>query len=276
MADATQTPTPPWYQGVNGIDQEIVGHWTNAGWINKKPEEIALEATKSWKAAEKHVGAPADQILRVPKDLKDEAGWKAVWTRLGKPAEAKEYDFSAIKFSDGTALDDNFAASAREWAFKFNLPKEAAAGLTQEFAKYLDNAETTEKTERDAKVLEQKAALKKNWGPNEAVNMFIAQRAAAALGIAPETVASLEGVIGYDKIMEMFRVIGTKIGEDKFVLSDAPGGKSGVMTREQAIAKKSDLMADKVWVQAYQNGDQAKLREMMALNTIIVSDQRAA
>src|SRR5258706_4233645 len=141
----TTTTAAPWYQGVAGIDQEVVGHWTNAGWINKKPEEIALEATRSWKAAEKHVGVPSDQILRVPKDIKDEAGWKAVWARLGKPAEAKEYDFSAIKYSDGTALDDTFVESARQWAFQHNLPKEAAVGMIQQFTKFLDGAEGYEK-----------------------------------------------------------------------------------------------------------------------------------
>lgn len=274
-AAAAAAATKPWYQGVAGVDEEMLGHWTNRGWNTKTAPEVAVEATKAWKGAEHLVGVPADQVLRVPKDVKDEAGWKAVWTRLGKPAEAKDYDFSAIKWSDGTALDEGFVNSAREWAFKFNLPKEAATGLTQEFAKYLDNAESAEKVERDAKLIEQKAALKKNWGPNEPANMFVAQRAAAALGLDPATVASLEGVIGYDKIMEMFRSIGEKIGEDKFVKSGAPGNQGGPMTREQAIAKKADLMSDPVWTAAYLKGDQAKLREMMALSTIISAGEKA-
>ena len=88
--------------------------------------------------------------------------------------------------------------------------------------------------------------------------------------------ASLEGVIGYDKIMEMFRSIGEKIGEDKFIKSGAPGNQGGPMTREQAVAKKADLMSDPVWKAAYLNGDQQKLREMLALNTIISSVERAA
>jgi hypothetical protein len=287
MADAALNPAPsadagapapskPWYDGVAGVDQEIVGHWQNRGWDKKSAAEVALEATKAWKGAERLVGVPADQVLRVPKEVSDEAGWKAVWSRLGKPAEAKEYDFSAIKFSDGTPLDDAFAESARQWAFKFNLPKDAATGITQEFAKFLDTAETSEKTEREAKLVEQKASLKKNWGANEAANMFVAQRAATALGVAPETVAALESVVGYDKIMEMFRSIGEKIGEDKFVRSDAPGGKGGPMTVEQATAKRADLMSDPVWVKAYQAGDKTKLREMMALQSIITGVQIGA
>lgn len=264
-----QQQTKPWYDGVPGFDQEMLGHLQNRSWDKKPAPEVAVEAIKAWKSAERLVGVPADQVLRVPKDAKDEAGWSAVWSRLGKPKEPTEYDFSAIKFSDGTPLDDAFSEAARGWAFKFNLSKDAAAGITQEFAKYLDTADTTEKTERDAKLVEQKAALKKNWGANEAANMFVAQRAATALGVEPETVAALESVVGYDKIMEMFRQIGSKIGEDQFIRSDAPGSKGGPMTREQAIAKRTDLMSDPVWVKAYQDGDKAKLREMMAINSII-------
>lgn len=264
-----QQQAAPWYSGLPDVDPEMVGHWTNAGWDKLPPAEVAIKATKSWKAAERHVGVPADQILRVPKDVKDEAGWKAVWSKLGKPAEAKDYDFSALKKSDGTALDDTFVENVRQWAFQSNLPKDAATGMAQQFQKFLDGRQTNEKVERDAKLIEQKAALKKNWGANEPANTFVAQRAAAALGIAPETVAALEGVVGYDKIMEMFRSIGEKIGEDKFVKSEAPGGKGGPMTREQAVARRTDLMSDPVWKEAYLKGDQARLREMMALNTII-------
>src|SRR6267378_4161532 len=158
-----QQQTAPWYQSVTGVDQEIVGHWTNAGWINKKPEEIALEATRSWKAAEKHLGAPASELVRLPKDPKDEAGWKGVWQRLGAPKDPKEYDFSPIKFSDGTAPDDAFVERMRAKAFALNLPKQAALEMAQDFTKYLDEADGSEKIERDAKLLEQTKALKTNW-----------------------------------------------------------------------------------------------------------------
>ena len=275
-AASAAAATKPWYQGVSGVDEEMLGHWTNRGWNTKTAAEVAVEATKAWKGAEHLVGVPADQVIRLPKDQKDELGWKGVWQRLGAPAKPEDYDFSAIKFSDGTALDDTFVARVRAKAFALNLPKQAALEMAQDFTKYLDEAESTESTEKAAKLLEQKAALKKNWGPNEAANKFVAERAAAALGVAPETVAALEGVIGYDKIMEMFRSIGEKIGEDKFVKSTAPGNTGGPMTREQAVAKKADLMSDPIWRDAYLKGDQAKLREMLALNTLITAGERQA
>jgi hypothetical protein len=272
----TTTTTAPWYQGVAGVDEATVGHWTAKGWANKSAAEVAVEATKAWKEAERFVGAPADSLVRLPKDAKDEPGWNAVWQRLGKPKEAKEYDFAGVKFSDGTALEETFLNTMREAAWSLNLPKDAAASIVQRFTKYLEDAEVGEKAERDAKLLEQKAALKKNWGPNEAPNMFVAQRAAAALGVSPQDIAALESVIGYDRIMEMFRTIGTKIGEDKFVQSTNKAMGNAPMTRDEAVARKADLMSDQVWVKAFLAGDKAKAREIQALDIIITGIAAAA
>ena len=284
MAEATDTTTTtttttakPWYDGVAGVDNEIVGHWTNRGWHNKTPAEVALEATKAWKAAEKFVGVPAEQVIRVPKEASDEAGWNTVWTRLGKPADAKGYDFTAIKRADGTNLDADTEAFIRDQSFKLHLTKDAATAYANEWIKREDGAKSSAAAETAAKLIEEKAALAKNWGQNFEANKFVAGRAAAALGIDPETVTALENQVGYAKVMEMFRAIGARIGEDKFVMSGSQDGNrnQGPMSRDQAIARKADLMKDQIWVAAYLKGDTAKAREMTALNTIIVGQQAA-
>lgn len=258
----------PWFDGVAGFDAEYIGHLQNRGWDKKPAPEVAFEALKAWKGAEKLVGVPADQVVRIPKDATDEAGWKAVWGRLGMPTEAKGYDFTDVKRADGKALDETLTGAMREAAFKSHLPKDAATAVMREVAKYQESIETKAAAERTAKLAEQRTALKLNWGANEAANMFVAQRAAAALGIDPATVSSLEGVIGYDKVMEMFRAIGSKIGEDKFITGTGSNA-AGAMTREGAVAKKAELMSNKDWTKSYLDGDKEKAREMTALNIII-------
>src|SRR5258708_16830276 len=158
----------------------MLGHWTNRGWNTKSAAEVAVEATKAWKGAEHLVGVPADQVIRIPKDQKDEMGWKGVWQRLGAPAKPEDYDFSAIKFSDGTALDDTFVARVLAKAFALNLPKQAALEMAQDFTKYLDESGSAQSTEKKAKMLEQKAAMETKWGPNAAASNFVARRAAAS------------------------------------------------------------------------------------------------
>ena len=45
----------------------------------------------------------------------------------------------------------------------------------------------------------------------------------------------LKKLVGYAQVMEMFRTIGTKIGEDRFIMSPNGGtGADGIMTRDQA------------------------------------------
>src|SRR6266567_317094 len=74
--------TTPWYEG---IDTEILGHAQNKGWKLDDPKAAFSEATKAARELQKHFGVPADQLLRLPATTADEAGWKAVHSRLGVP-----------------------------------------------------------------------------------------------------------------------------------------------------------------------------------------------
>jgi len=139
----------------------------------------------------------------------------------------------------------------------------------QDSIKEADESRTAPLAELQGKIAAEKTKLAQNWGANYEANLFVAKQTAAALGVKPEALEALGNSIGLAATMEMFRVIGTKIGEDKFVMSQLPGSQ-GVMTKEAAIDKKAALMADKVWVKSYLDGDAQKRQEMTALNTMIV------
>ena len=91
----------------------------------------------------------------------------------------------------------------------------------------------------------------------------VAQNAAKALGIAPEEVNALEKIKGYAATMEMLRNIGSKIGEDKFIVS--PQGSGGTMSKDQAQARIAELMSDKAWTTRYTGGDKTAFREYQDL-----------
>lgn len=259
----------PWYQGKDGVDDRLVGHWKNRypGQLDD-PVKVAIAATKGHMEAEKFIGAPANQLLRLPADAKDEAGWNAVWARLGAPADAKEYEF---KTPDGKAVDEKLDATLRQIASETKLPKETAARVGASVAKFLQAAEVEGKAAYDAKLAEERVALDKNWGSNKDANLLVAKQAAAKLGVAPEAVMALESVVGYAKVMEMFRTIGAKMGEAPFIGNDTTTQNNGVMSRDQAVAKKAELMGDTQWSKRYLDGGAAEVREMTMLNTIIVS-----
>lgn len=271
MADAIIT-TDPWYQGA---DATISGHIKNMGLDQKPVNEAALAAVKSHFELQQKLGIPADQIVRWPKDPSDEANWKTVRARLGVPADPKEYDFTGLKL--GTEeVDASFTDAMRAAAAKHFLPKETAKGVAEEVLKYLNAAETEEKATSTAAISAEKAKLDLNWGANKDAHLLVARNAARALGFPPETVQALENVVGYAAIMEMFRTIGSKIGEDSFVRSGP--GNTGVMTREQAIATLKERKADKGWGEKLMKGDSATVREFQALTTLIspVGDDTAS
>lgn len=254
--------TAPWYTGVEGYTPELVGHIQSKGWDKLDAPKAALELTKAWKEAEKFVGVPANQIIRVPTDVNDAAGWKTLWQRLGAPADAKDYDFTTSK------LDAATQEVLRSTAAAANLPKDAATAVAAALAKHAETADAAKVADYTAKVEGERATLAKNWGANHAANMIVAKGAAAALGMTPEEIGALEKTVGYARTFEMLRNVGSKIGEDKFITSGGAGG-NGIMTKEQAVAKLADLKKDESFVKRYMTGDTAAAREMAQLHTLI-------
>ena len=255
----------PWF---DALDADTKGYVQNKGLDKKTAVEAFAEAAKFHREAEKFVGAPANEMVRLPKDP-NAPEWEGVHQRLGKPKEAKEYDFSTVKRAGDKALDDALADTLRQAAFNGNLSKEAAVRVAADVVKHLDSVESANVALATDKLAAEKTELKKNWGNNEAANLVIAQAAAKALGIDPAGVSALEKVIGYAKVMEMFRTIGTKIGEDRFV-NPLGNPNGGIMTRDQATAELSALKADKAWTTRYLNGGVEEKRKMDALQRIIV------
>ena len=255
----------PWF---DGADQETVGYLQNRGWDKVDAKAAAFNAIKAHREAEKLIGAPSDQVLRLPKEG-DTNAWKQVWQRLGAPADAKEYDFASIKYSDGSELDEPFVETARAIAAQLNLPKSAAPALVKGLVEFAEKAEASEAGEAAAKLAQEKDTLQKSWGSNFNRNLLVAQRTAQALGIEPEAVQTLEGKIGYAKVLEMFRNIGSRIGEDKFVTGTGAGAPQGPSTVEGAKATLEQRMNDTLWVDKLNKGDSEALREFHALTTMM-------
>lgn len=274
MAEVTPTPTPtptaPWYAGA---DAETVGYLQTKGLAEKTAKEAALAAIASHRQAEKFIGAPADKLIRLPKDASDAEAYATMYDRLGVPKEAKGYSFEGIKFKDGSDLDEGFTTFMADRALKNHLTPAQAKQLATDLVEFMGGAEERELADHTASLDAERAKLKANWTPaNFDQNMVTARNAAAALKVTPEEVEALQGVVGYARVMEMFRQIGTRIGEHRFVENPGNPGSGNVMTREQAVSRKGELMRDNNWREGYLKGDTEKNREMLALNAIITGD----
>jgi len=266
-AAAAAAASKPWY---DGIDAETIGHWDNKGWKKESAKEIALAATKQAREAEKHFGVPPEQLLKMPKaDAKPE-DIKAFRERLGMPKDAKEYDFSTIKGAAGNPIAATLADTLRSSSYAAGLSKEAAVAIAAAVQKSLDDGRASENTINAGKLAEEKTKLAANWKNNFDFNHLKAMEGARRLGITPDAVKALEGQIGYAAVMEAMRKIGAGTSEDTFVERGITG-QGTPTTREGAMARKTELMADKDWAGRYLKGGVAENQEMTALNTMIDS-----
>lgn len=244
-----------------GLDAELVGHVQNKAWDTSDPLKLAHAAIKASHEAQKFVGLPPERLAKIPTDKADEAGWKALWGKLGAPIDAAGYDLTGVT---DPAIADAIRASA---AANF-LPKDAATAVGAAVVKAIAAKETAAGVEKASKLVTERAALKTSWGTNMDANMVVAKAGAAKLGITPEEVAALEQVAGYAKTMEAFRKVGALSGEDKFITGG--GGDGKVMTREQAKARRVELMADSDWAKRYLGGGAAEKRQMADLIAVEV------
>ncbi len=265
----TPPPAPAWHEG---IEAETIGFWQNKGYDITSPKALATKLTEQYRAAEKHIGAPPDQILRMPKADAPAQEIAAFRQRLGAPAEAKDYDFTSIKDAAGQPLAQPLADALRASFLSHGVTKAAAPQIAADVVKALDGQKSTQATLNSAKLAEEKATLEKNWGGKDSntyrFNLLQAKEGAARLGLDPSATEAAEGLLGYSKLMDALRKIGNARREDVFV--DNPTSVPGsVTTREGALARKQELFADKAWVTRLNSGDAEAKAEWKRLNQMI-------
>jgi hypothetical protein len=244
-----------------------LGYLQNRGWDKLTPDKAALEAIKAHREAEKLIGAPQDQLLRMPKDASDVDGWNKVHAKLGVPEKPTDYDFTAVKFTDGREIGAEEVTALQTMAKELNLPKATAQLLAQKLIKISETEGLKFSTEQEAKLAQETDKLKENWGAGFNTNKIVADNAMAKFGVTAEQQAALEKTIGYAATMEMFRSIGASMGEDKFVRGGGP--TPGALTKDEATYKMSQLQNDKLWVDKLMNGDVLAQKEFNDLTRVM-------
>jgi hypothetical protein len=258
---------PKWFDGLEDVDKGVI---QNKNWHELAPADAAKAAFVYGRDLEKKLGLPADQVLRIPAP-DDAAGWKPVLKHLGVPDTAEGYDFTSVKNADGSTVDPAFMNLMRETAAKFNLPVKAATGVAEAILRFSETAEANEKTADMVEVQKQKDALAANWGGNAETFKFIADRAAAMMGISAEELNAIASSSNYATVMGALLKIGQKSGEAALLLDNGGGGPRA-MTRDQAAARLDDIQSgrDPEFYKKWRAGDKAAVDEFNYLNHTIV------
>jgi hypothetical protein len=192
-AAAAAAAAKPWYDGK--ADAEMIGHWDNKGWKKDDPVDVALRPPRRTANCRSISASRRNQLIKLPKDATDEAGWKAVRERLGAPKEAKDYDFTGVKHGDGRELDAAFADEhARLAAQGRRVEGRRHRHRQVGHVKSRDDVDTAAKpTSAPPGSPPSAANLQKEWGTNFEFNRLTAMQGAKRLGVDEATVAKLEG-----------------------------------------------------------------------------------
>lgn len=230
MADEP-TPAAAWH---DALPEPVKAHITNRGHNTEDAATAAVKLAEAHYAAQRLIGVPAEQIVRLPKDAKDPAyaeAYKRV-ASLGAPKSAEEYAFEGVP--------EAAADRARALAFKLGLPTHQATDLAAELVAADALAEAKTKAEKDVNLAASQATLRAAWGANYDLNLFKANRVVEALGWDKDTVDKMQATIGGNALLNGLLNLSGKM--DEAVILRGSGGGTPTMTRDQAVERKAEIM----------------------------------
>jgi hypothetical protein len=249
----------PWF---DALDTETKGYIQNRGLDKGDAVAAFMNASKAHREAATKLGIPADRVVQWPTKSRaeDPNAWADINARLGVGTKPEDYDFTDVK------ADEAFKAQIRDLALKNNLPKDTAKSLLTELAASQAKAADDAAKAHEAGAAAALASLKKEWGYNFNANTATAKSVAEKIGIKPEAIIAWEKDAGTIAVMEGLLKIGQAMGEDVFITSPVTGN---VMSREQATARKAELMKDKAFGAKWVAKDAEAVKEMADLDRII-------
>jgi len=216
-------------------DYKWAGDDTAQALAQKKGWASPGDALKSYTELEGLLGG---EKLPLPKTPDDKAGWDRVYTALGRPETPEGYGIKPAE--DASDADKAFANGYVSKAHELGLTGKQA----QELQKWADaqavERETATTREQTAKLDEEIAAVKDNWGNNFNQNAELARRGADALQLDKDSIDKLESSLGHKKLMDMLLKVGQAGGEGKGLRN--PGGTDfAPATKEAAQARLQEI-----------------------------------
>lgn len=261
-APVAAAPTGDW---TKGLSEDMRGFVANKGFTGP---EMVLE---SYVNLEKLRGVPAERLLKIPEKMDDPAWATEIYPKLGRPATAKEYKITMPEKGG----DEAFAGKAKDWFFDAGLSQSQGEKLSAKWNEHVASVVEEQKSVQQAKDVQERSALKKEWGLAFEENINKSVNAAKQFGINDETLKKMGDAVGYATVAKMMHSIGSKIAEDGFI-SGAKGSSFGsAMTPEAARHKINSLRADPDFVKRYTRGEGPAIEEMGRLHQFAYPDEAA-
>lgn len=286
----TQTGTPASGQGAGTQSTTTTATTTTAAntnfydsfqdaglkeWAGKKGWTNIESLAKSAHSLEQMIGAPADEVIRLPKNA-DPTAVRGILSRLGMPDTADKYEIAPPP--EGTAANENVTAWTRETFHKLGLTATQAKELSAAYSKFSADMAAQAAKDYSLGVDADDKALRNEWRAGYDTQMAKGQNAARALfGEHPEAIDAIETAIGYGATMRLFAQLGAKLGESGFVQGDGSTRNFGsTMTPAEAKAEWAKVSTDAGFAAALMNrqhpGHKAAMEKKSALIALGAAD----
>lgn len=244
------TNTPQWYESL-GLDEESTATVVAKGW--KDTNSIV----KSYKELEKFSGRDKNDFIEIPKG--DDADLSAVYSRLGRPDKAEDYELQ----------DTDFAKAAKEMLFKEGITKKQAKALEKWIDEYGQNQAKAleEKTaaEAEARGKASVEALKKAWGADFDKNVALSKNTAKDLNITDEELDAVESILGAERFGKILLGLSKPSDANQPLTGYKSGGHE---TKEMAKLRIEELKADPEFMKKVAAGDEKSVQELLRLAAI--------
>ena len=218
------------------------------GWLEKKGYKDMGEALKGHLNLERAFGG--DKIV-MPKEATDEAGWNAVYDKLGRPKAATDY-----KVPEG--VDSATAMALAPELHKLGLNQRQVEALSQIDIKRQTEAGTAEQQRAITDQADGLGKLRAEWGNNAAIELEATRRAAKAFGMDQATLDKAFAAVGTEKMMRILHANGSAMKEDNTAgIGDA--GMGFGLSQDRARYEIAQKNADPLFRKRLDAGDkQAK------------------
>ena len=232
-----------------------------AAFAESLPEDIRGEAAfkdikdlgslaKSYLSAQRMLGVPPDQIVRLPGAEADAAAWDGVYAKLGRPEKADGYKFADVTLPEGLKIDDGLKGGFQEAAHKAGLSTKQADALYAWWNGEAANRYTAERTQSAAAIQAAETGLRTEWGEAFDQNLAMARQAVDHYG-GNELKAELDakGLANNPRLAKVFAALGKNLQEDGII---GRGGVNGDQhSPGEAQQQISALRADAEFTKAY-------------------------
>jgi hypothetical protein len=256
----------------------------NRPFAEQLPEKIRGEATfkdiksldalaDSYHNAQKMIGIPRDQLLRIPQSDKAE-DWAPVYDKLGRPAKADDYK---LKVPEGfPPAEKAYAESVMAAAHGAGLSQKQFETMTGWLYERAGQSMAQQRANQEATAAAGINSLKTDWG--QAYDTKVEQSRGAMLyysekaGITAEVKKAMDetGAGNHPAIVKLFNYMAGTLHEDG-VLTGKAFGDQAMQSPVEAQQQINALMADKNFMKNYMNPnrrDPAKIEAMAKMEAL--------